>query len=870
MKITPGSAFRCLPLALLLFFSACKNRTPEPPSADTVPNAPVVVADTPPADPAAEEPEENIAVYKGPRERPWDLLHTGLRVSFDWDQRRLQGQAELQLTPLFYDQQRVRLDARGFEIQQVQMNGQPLSYDYDLRTLDIPLPRTFSRSDTLQLRIDYTARPYEMKELGLEEWEDDHGLYFINPRNKIPNKPQQIWTQGEMEANSCWFPTFDQPNERCTQEMFMEVEDRFVTLSNGRFVGSEKTENGTRVDHWKMDQPHAPYLFMMAVGEFAVVKDSWRDIPVNYYVESEYEPYARQIFGNTPEMLEFFSTKLGYVYPFDKYSQVVVRDFVSGAMENTTATIHFEGLQQDDREMLDYTLEEFVSHELFHQWFGDVVTCESWAQLTLNEAFATYGEFLWIEHKYGRDEADWHFQGDRRSYLGQASYEIHPLIHFAYDDKNDMFDAHSYQKGGQILHMLRKTVGDEAFFGSIQTYLERHAFSDVEADELRLAFEDVTGRDLKWFFDQWFFSAGHPQLTVQHVYEDGDYLLRVQQTQSNEVPRVFRFPVAVDVAMAPDGAHDRQVHWVETRDTTLLIAKGKRPYFVDFNADGALLAEVEEEQGMEMLTAQFNGGTFAHQRLTALRELGKDPDQDAYVSGIRAGLKDEFWGVVRRSLGYLRSKGKDEQITALREELMALFEHPKAYVRSSMLSVLNGRVEYLKEAWADEWQAALIQQVTAATNDRSYEVQQNALVLLYGLSPEQGLARARALEAEATGNLVQSIAVIYARANAPDVLTFVQRQLDLSTSSRTTAGLMDAYRILWVDHERTDGIPPLKKIASENAVWWVRMNALRILNQFPRTEDLQSFFQQRLEAEQDYSMVVQTLETILETEVEGE
>ena len=330
--------------------------------------------------------------------------------------------------------------------------------------------------------------------------------------------------------------------------MYLTVEDRFNTLSNGVLISSKKNNDGTRTDYWKMDLPHAPYLFMVAIGEYAVVKDSWNGKVVDYYVEPKFEEYARDIFPHTPEMLQFFSDKLGVTYPWPKYSQVVVRDYVSGAMENTSAVIFGEFMQGTDRELVDNRQNEnIVAHEMFHHWFGDLVTCESWANLTLNEGFANYSEYLWLEHKHGKDEADFHRMQELSGYMQSAARDIHPLVDFGYENKEDMFDAHSYNKGGLVLHMLRNYVGDDAFFASLQKYLKDHSFSDVEGHELRLAFEDVTGEDLNWFFNQWFFSQGQPELNVDYDYDEDSkqVIVTVEQVQDpKEMPPIFELPVA--------------------------------------------------------------------------------------------------------------------------------------------------------------------------------------------------------------------------------------------------------------------------------------------------------------------------------------
>ncbi|NNE55927.1 MAG: M1 family metallopeptidase, partial [Flavobacteriales bacterium] len=385
----------------------------------------------------------------------------------------------------------------------------------------IKLDTIYSRIQSYDIRIAYTAKPDDLPVGGSEAILADKGLYFINTDSLEVDKPTQIWTQGQTESSSCWFPTIDSPNERTTQEMFITVDERFKTLSNGEQIYSNYNADGTRTDYWKMDLSHPPYLFMMAIGDYVVAHDRWENskgevIPVEYWIEPEFQDFAYMIFGNTPEMMSFYSDILGFDYPWPKYSQVIVRDYVSGAMENTTATIHGEFLNATDRELLDGNNEDIIAHELFHHWFGDLVTCESWANLPLNESFATYGEYLWNEHKYGSDEADHTMMNLRESYFNEALYNKKHLIRYNYEDKESMFDAHSYEKGGCILHMLRNEVGDDVFFTALNLYLTNNQFHEVEIHNLRLAFEEVSGRDLLQFFDQWFLGKGHPVLQVTH------------------------------------------------------------------------------------------------------------------------------------------------------------------------------------------------------------------------------------------------------------------------------------------------------------------------------------------------------------------
>ncbi|MBL4657959.1 MAG: M1 family metallopeptidase, partial [Flavobacteriales bacterium] len=496
---------------------------------------------------------EYYKTYQAAETRKLDLLHTKLKVRFDWENAYLFGKATLTLRPYFYETNRVELDAKGFDFHRVALatdSGKVnLNYTYENDKITIKLDRTYNKSETFQVFMDYTAKPNELEVEGGEAITDNKGLYFINNKNEDPDKPQQIWTQGETEANSCWFPTIDKPNERMTQEIYITIEEKFLTLSNGLLMYSTDNGDGTRTDYWKMDKEHAPYLVMMAIGEYAVIRDQWRDIEVNYYVEKEYEPYAKSIFGNTPEMLQFYSDKLGVDYPWAKYSQVIVRDYVSGAMENTSAVIHGEFLQKDDRELEDETHEDIIAHELFHHWFGDLVTCESWANLSLNESFATYGEYIWNEYKYGQDEADYGLAKDLSSYLWSSDKKQVDIVRFDYKERDDMFDSHSYGKGGRVLHMLRKYVGDDAFFASLKLYLNRHKHSSVEIHDLRLVFEEITGEDLNWFFNQWFLSSGHPLLLMSYDYSDstGELVVSITQAHNLDKTPLYKLPMEVDI-----------------------------------------------------------------------------------------------------------------------------------------------------------------------------------------------------------------------------------------------------------------------------------------------------------------------------------
>jgi aminopeptidase N len=551
-----------------------------------------------------EDPKYDVPDYRASATRKHDLLHTRLDVKFDWAKQYVLGLATLQLKPLFYATDSLILDAKVFDIHSVQIDGKELSYDYDQYKLRIDLGKTYTREDLIEIEINYTAKPNEGPSGGSQAITSDKGLFFINPTRENKFKPQQIWTQGETENSSRWFPTIDKPNERCTQEVYITVEDRFQTLSNGLLLNSTKNNDGTRTDYWKQEKPHAPYLFMLGIGEYAIVKDTWKDMELMYYVEPEYEAHAKSIFNHTPEMLTFFSGILDYPYPWDKYAQIVCRDYVSGAMENTGAVVFGDFVQQTTRELLDGNNDDIVAHEMFHHWFGDLVTCESWSNLTLNEGFATYSEYLWQEYKYGHEAAERKRIEDLNGYLMTANRGgTRDLIDFEYKDKEDMFDGHSYNKGGLIVHMLRNLVGDEAFYASLNRYLTRNEYTDVEAHELRLAFEDVTGMDLNWFFNQWFFDQGHPILDVSYTYDAQAkaYYIDVEQTQDAEdnVP-VFQLPVNAALYYANGDKEYVALEMNQRKQRfTIDLEESKVPEIVVFDGQHDLLAVIREERTYE-------------------------------------------------------------------------------------------------------------------------------------------------------------------------------------------------------------------------------------------------------------------------------
>jgi aminopeptidase N len=575
-----------------------------------------------------------------------DLVHTRLDVLFDYNKSHLLGKAWITLTPHAYATDALTLDAKGMEIHGLELStpgkpAQALRYTYDRKQLHITLPRPYQKGEKYTVHIRYTAMPDEYeKEIGGDPMLGVKGLFFINPKGEDKKKPIQIWTQGETESASVWFPTIDQTQQKTTQELTMTVPSAYVTLSNGKLISQKNNPDGTRTDYWKMDLPHSPYLFFMGVGDYAVVKDSWKGKEVNYYVEKEFGPVAKTIFGHTPEMMTYFSRITGVEYPWVKYSQITGRDYVAGAMENTTATIHQETAQQDARELTDGNIwEGTIAHELFHQWFGDYVTAESWSNLTLNESFADYSQLLWQEYKYGKDAAgEENFTGMRSYLMGNNSKK--DLVRFFYADREDMFDAVSYSKGGRILHMLRNHIGDSAFFRGLNLYLTTNKFKAAEAHHLRLALEETSGEDLNWFFNQWYFGSGHPKLDIHYSYDEKskEAIITVKQTQATG--KVFQIPTFIDIYRG--NQKSRHQVWVKNTTDTFRISSPIAPDLINFDGEKTLLCEKKENKNLDNYLHQFyHAGNYLDRR-EAVEFFGRKTDDSKALQALQDALKDPY------------------------------------------------------------------------------------------------------------------------------------------------------------------------------------------------------------------------------------
>jgi aminopeptidase N len=742
------------------------------------------MAQTEPAEPA----NPALKIYRETPAKINDLVHTKLDVRFDYKKRYMYGKEWVTLKPHFYATDSLRLDAKGMDLKTIAIvkNGKntPLKFTYDSASVNIKLDKTYKGGEQYTVYIDYTSKPNELKVKGSAAISDAKGLYFINPDGTEKDKPTQIWTQGETEGSSVWFPTIDRPNQKTTDEISMTVPAKYVTLSNGRLASQKVNADGTRTDTWKMELPHSPYLFMMAVGDFKIYKDTWRGKEVSYYLEPKYAPYAKEIFGFTPEAMEFYSKTLGVDYPWNKYSQIVVRDYVSGAMENTSATLHGEYVQGTAREMADRGFEGGRSttvHELFHQWFGDYVTAESWSNLTVNESFADFSETMWAEYKYGADAGAAHAYDDLINYLSQPAAKAKNLVRFHYNDKEDMFDVVTYQKGGRILYMLRNYLGNAAFYKGLNIYLKTNAFKNGEAQQLRLAMEEASGRDLNWFFNQWYYGAGHPVLNVTYKYDPGakTQTVYLQQTQDGDA---FILPMAVDIYAG--GKKTRHNAWMRSKADTLTFSVASKPDLVNVDGDKVLLTKKTDTKTLDEYVFQYANAPLFLDRFEAIDGVKSKQSDKAAQKLIIAALNDKYYELRIKAIGAANITTNDDVRNAAVPILAKLAQTDENNaVRAAAITALgklkaSGNMNLFKQG----------------LQSQSYNIQGASMKAIGMINPTEALALAKSYEKGSGGALRNSIIGVYGANGSDAEWPYVWdafKNADVNTQFGMSRGVVD-------------------------------------------------------------------------------
>lgn len=522
------------------------------------------------------------------RRSNFDAQHYVLRVSFNRAARSVNGDTTVILKPLAEGFTTFDLDAVGLSFTSVKLEpaGTDLKHTQIAGGVRIVLDRSYGPTDTISVRLKYTATPKK-------------GIYFVDaetdPRRVLHS--DQIWTQGEPEEARHWFPSFDFPSDKATTEEYITVDADETVIGNGEFLGKSDAADGKVTWHYKMPVAHSTYLVSFVVGKYARIDDNSGSVPLAYYVYPGKEDTGRRAFSQTSKMIPVYEKVTGVKFPYNKYDQTIVASFQFGGMENITATTMADTeIFFGDFDFGKDVVTDLVSHELAHSWFGDLVTCRNWAELWLNEGFATYMEAVYRENTNGREDYMRKVRFDAATFLADdaVTKRRHGLYNLRAGDPDKLFDNASvtYNKGGVVLHMLREQVGTEAFWKAVNAYLNKHKFGSVISTDLKAAMEEASGQDLVWFFDQWVYSSGSPKVTVRPVYSTRSKTLTMTVTQTQKadaiVPAAFRLPL--DVAVKTVGGTENKSVDIRQRIEKITMKLPAKPKSVEFDPSGKVLA----------------------------------------------------------------------------------------------------------------------------------------------------------------------------------------------------------------------------------------------------------------------------------------
>lgn len=647
-------------------------------------------------------------------DRPGQVEHIRLDLDLDIPHQRYQGTCTIRLNPIRAGIHHLTLDAVNLQIHSVQVDQATQAFDYDGEQLQVRLDAPTHIGQRLNLAIAYSVN------------QPQRGLYFIAPDTHYPNKPTQVWTQGEDEDSRFWFPCFDYPGQLASSEIRVRVPKPFIAISNGELISLQE-DGDSKIYHWLQQDVHPTYLMTLAVGDFAEIRDEWNGKPVNYYVAQGKEQEAQLSLGKTPRMIEFFSQKFGYPYPFPKYAQVCVDDFIFGGMENTSTTLLTDRCLIDQRAAIDNrSTESLVAHELAHQWFGDLVVIKHWSHAWIKEGMASYAEVMWVEQEYGPEEAAYYRLGAARSYLDEdTSRYRRPIVTHIYREAIELYDRHLYEKGACVYHMLRAELGEELFWQAIATFVQDNAHNTVETVDLLRAIEKATGRNLLFLFDQFVFRGGHPDYTVTYAWDGDSHLAKLtvtqaQATDATDAKALFdlMIPIAFgwqssEQAAQPSSTKTFKVR-VKEHQQSFYFPFENKPDYVCFDVGNHTLKTVNLDYPIPELKAQLQFDPDPLARIFAAAAIAQKGGLEA-VNSLAAALQQEtFWGVrveIVRSLATI--------------QLGQVFDGLRVGLQDADARVRRATVEALASIHTLESYRAI--KPLAATGDASYYTEAAAL-----------------------------------------------------------------------------------------------------------------------------------------------
>jgi len=666
------------------------------------------------------------------RKSNYDVQHITINIKLDLESKILFGEVTTEIKPTEEELVSFKVDAVGMNIKSVKgwyhnhtddpklaEQFEDLKFDYNKIEITVYPKGKLKKGFSYKYKVEY------------ETTDPEKGLYFISPTSTFPDKPYQVWTQGEGEDNRYWFPCYDYPNDFATTEIFVTVDKKYQTLSNG--INKSKIENpdGSATWHWSQDLPHVSYLVMLAVGNWDIIEDSWDGIPIYSFVPLGKKEWGQRSYRNTTDILKFFSEDIGFRYPWGKFSQVAVQDFIYGGMENTGAVVLFEGSCYDEKTEPDYTARNLVAHELAHQWWGDVVTCSNWSEMWLNESFATYYQCLYTEHHLGKDEFDYNIYRNGNDAIKADSTTARKPIYMA-----SGLSVNTYDKGSVVLNMLRYQLGNERFRKAMNLYIEQNKYQPVVTDDLIKAVNEATfnpmldyNKEWSWFFDEWIYSAGQPEYKVSYNYDEASKRLKIisEQVQRMDSSSLFRTPVPVEIITAGTTESVFAIPGPAGDPSSVYVELDSKPVCVIFNKGNEVLCKLYFSKPKSDWLYQLKNSQNAIDRITALNGLKDFVNDDDVIEAISAAMrKDNFWGVRTEAVKII-SGSKNSCVTEVFMKYM--IDEPDPRVRRSYLLSLK---EVLNNHPDEKENTAVIQffLTNLISNETSYYAAADAVTAL--------------------------------------------------------------------------------------------------------------------------------------------
>ncbi len=586
--------------------------------------------------------------------------HVLVDLTVDFPSKSIAGSCTLRISPIASPIERILLDACEMRVSSVTLDGAEARFEYDNERISIPLKAPMTGPH--EVRVTYSSTPNE-------------GVYFTGPDEGYPGKEFQVWTHGEAEFSRYWYPCHDHPNGKCSSEMIIRVPKDRVVISNGRLI-SVKEEGDWTSFHWKESFPHSTYLNSFVAGSFGTIAQESEGVPLQYYFPESRRKDALRYFGETPKMIEVFNELTGVKYPYAKYAQTTVEDFIYGGMENVGATTLATNYFCDERSEPDFqtsytrqstNAQSLVAHELAHQWFGDFVTCSDWSHAWLNEGFATYFQALYFERSRGIDEARWDMSVKAKTFFEEDDSEYRrPIVDKTYVFPDDVFDSATYEKGAWMIHELRYVLGDALFFSGVREYLSRFGGWNADTGDFRKSMEEASGRSLEQFFEQSFFRGGYPEFEVTYDWNGGTRTatVEVKQVQRTDATTpVFCLPCDL-VFYTETGRKAKRIE-IDSADGSFSFELDSRPRIVEFDPQEWLLKKVTFKRGVDLLMNQLAESQDASSRAAAATELGATKNDGVVAALTEAASREQFWLVRANSFRALGELGTSAALTAL-------------------------------------------------------------------------------------------------------------------------------------------------------------------------------------------------------------